>query len=200
MAAEAPKQEKKPEAPAKAEAPEKKPEKKHEKYEKKDKPVTKEDRIANRVRVSGVILDGNLEVTLAITGIKGVGARIAKQLGFILGYKKGTKLSSLNEQQIEELEKAILEVDKKLPHWMVNRQKDILTGKNVHLTGPELDITKRGDIDMHKKIRTYRGVRHSLNQPVRGQRTRSSFRTGATLGVVRKKEVPAAAGDKKEKK
>ncbi|MFH1126381.1 MAG: 30S ribosomal protein S13 [Candidatus Altiarchaeota archaeon] len=188
------KEEKKPEVVKKSGAPEKKPDKKHEKPE-KEKP--KEDKIANRVRVAGVILDGSLDVKRAITGIKGVGTRIAKSLAKALGIKKGVKLSSLSETEIEEIEKALSSLDKSLPPWMLNRRKDYVSGLNIHLTGPELDITNRSDIDRHKKIRSYKGVRHSLNLPVRGQRTRSSFRTGGTIGVVRKKEQPAEAGDKK---
>jgi hypothetical protein len=41
-------------------------------------------------------------------------------------------------------------------------------------------------------MRAYKGVRHELGQPVRGQRTRSSFRTQKTVGVARKKVVAAA--------
>ena len=36
--------------------------------------------------------------------------------------------------------------------------------------------------------------------PVRGQRTKTMGRSGATLGVIKKKEAPATAGDKKEEK
>ncbi|MBM3309033.1 MAG: 30S ribosomal protein S13 [Candidatus Altiarchaeales archaeon] len=194
------KTDKKPEAPQKAEVAEKKSEKKfdrrHEKPQEKEK---KEDKIAHRVRVAGVILDGSLEVTRALTGIKGIGIRVARSLHKALEIKKGVKLSSLNEKEIEELESMIAGLDQKLPVWMLNHRKDVVTGKNVHLLGPELDITNRSDIDRHKKIRSYRGVRHTLNLPVRGQRTRSSFRTGGTIGVVRKKEMPAAAGEAKKK-
>jgi len=34
-------------------------------------------------------------------------------------------------------------------------------------------------------------VRHMFGLPVRGQKTRSSFRKGTTVGVVRKKSMPA---------
>ena len=188
---------KQPDAGKKPDVAEKKPEKKPErKFVEKEKP--KEEKIANRVRVAGVILDGNLDLDRAITGIKGMGLRVSKALAKSLGFKKGVKLSSLNEEDIGNLEKAIVELDQKLPPWMLNRQKDYITGKHTHLVGPELDITNRSDIDRQKKIRSYRGVRHSLNLPVRGQRTRSSFRTGGTVGVVRMKAAPAAAGDKKK--
>jgi len=37
-----------------------------------------------------------------------------------------------------------------------------------------------------------------LGLPVRGQRTRSSFRKGRSVGVVRKKMLPAKKGESKK--
>ena len=50
-------------------------------------------------------------------------------------------------------------------------------------------FTQDNDIKMMKKMRSYKGIRHSLGLPVRGQRTKSNFRKnkGKVLGV-RKKE------------
>jgi hypothetical protein len=42
-------------------------------------------------------------------------------------------------------------------------------------------------------MRCYKGIRHELGLPCRGQRTRSSFRTGGIVGVVKKKQAPGAA-------
>jgi small subunit ribosomal protein S13 len=44
------------------------------------------------------------------------------------------------------------------------------------------------DINILRKIRCYRGIRHETGQKVRGQRTKSTGRTGITVGVKRKKE------------
>ena len=108
-------------------------------------------------------------------------------------------MSSLSEKEIEDIENAVSGLNKNLPGWMLNRRKDLTTGENMHVVGPELDITKRADIDRQKKMRSYRGVRHSINLPVRGQRTRSSFRKGGTIGVMRKKLQPASTTDSKKK-
>ncbi|HDD46536.1 MAG TPA: 30S ribosomal protein S13, partial [Candidatus Aenigmarchaeota archaeon] len=48
--------------------------------------------------------------------------------------------------------------------------------------------TTKLDINFMKKIKTYKGIRHALGLPVRGQRTRSSFRKGRTIGVKRKEK------------
>ena len=52
--------------------------------------------------------------------------------------------------------------------------------------GAELDMRKDFEIRKMKKIRSYKGVRHIMGQPVRGQRTRAHFRkTGKAVGVKR---------------
>jgi len=43
-----------------------------------------------------------------------------------------------------------------------------------------------------KKMKSYKGWRHSLGQPVRGQRTRSHFRKGSAIGVMKTKAKPAS--------
>ena len=47
------------------------------------------------------------------------------------------------------------------------------------------------DIKMMKMIKSYKGVRHAIGQPVRGQRTKAHFRKGSSLGVIKKKILPA---------
>ena len=81
---------------------------------------------------------------------------------------------------------------------MVNRRKDIETGEDRHLVGVDLKFMQEQDIKRMIKIKSYKGVRHMFGLPVRGQRTRSSFRGGRTVGVIRKKMMPATT--KKEKK
>ena len=50
------------------------------------------------------------------------------------------------------------------------------------------------DIKRMKKTRSYRGVRHGMGLPVRGQRTKSNFRKNkgkASLGVAKKAAAKA---------
>ena len=49
-----------------------------------------------------------------------------------------------------------------------------------------------------KMIRSYRGVRHELGLPVRGQRTKANGRQGLAMGVSRKVMQPSTS-EKKEK-
>jgi len=48
-------------------------------------------------------------------------------------------------------------------------------------------MVRDDDINMMRKIRCYKGIRHETGQKVRGQRTKSTGRTGSTVGVSKKK-------------
>jgi small subunit ribosomal protein S13 len=101
----------------------------------------------------------------------------------------------LPDAEIDKLKKVIeQEASSILPIWMVNRRSDMTTGADKHIMGMDLSMTLREDLDLMKKMRSYKGIRHERGLRVRGQRTRSSGRTGAIVGVSRKKEgTPAAA-------
>ena len=65
----------------------------------------------------------------------------------------------------------------RIPDFMKNRRRDMDTGETKHLSTNNLDLRKEFDIKRLKKIRSYRGLRHAKGLPVRGQRTKSHFRT-----------------------
>jgi small subunit ribosomal protein S13 len=71
---------------------------------------------------------------------------------------------------------------------MMNRPKDVYTGESRHLFGNDVSLTREEDVNIMRKIRCYKGIRHETGQKVRGQRTKSAGRTGLTVGVKRKKE------------
>ena len=81
---------------------------------------------------------------------------------------------------------------------MLNRQNDLDSGADVMVFGPELAMNVREDINLMKKIRCYKGIRHETGQKVRGQRTKSNGRTGLTVGVTKKAAQAAAAAAKAE--
>ena len=192
-----PKPEKKEETPkeksekkvGEGEEPKEKPEKKVEGGE---KPKESKDDFRHRVRVLRVVIDGNLDVQRALMNIKGIGQHVSKVITKELNIDKKTKLGSLTDKEIEKIENAIKDLQNKIPSWMVNRQKDPYSGNNMHLVGPDLELINREDINLQKKLKSYTGIRHSLGLPVRGQRTRTSFRKGTTVGVSRKKAIQPA--------
>jgi len=96
-------------------------------------------------------------------------------------------LGLLPEEEIVALRTVIEEGQSKLPDWMRNRRKDLNTGDDKHVMGTELLMSLREDLDLMKKSRSYKGIRHERGLRVRGQKTRSTGRTGSTVGVSRKK-------------
>ena len=138
------------------------------------------------VRIASTDLDGNRSVVTALTGVKGIGTRLAEIIVDNVGVPRSEKIGNLSEEQTEAIEKSVEELSEDMPPWLLNRNKDIDTGDDLHIIGPELDMTRRDDINRMKMIRCYRGIRHERGQKVRGQRTRSNARKGLTVGVRRK--------------
>jgi len=131
---------------------------------------------------------------MALTGIKGVGRRCARIFTDKAGVDPYATLGMLPDAEIDKLKKVIEEdASKILPVWMVNRRGDIETGANKHVMGLDLTMALREDLDLMKKMRSYKGIRHERGLRVRGQRTRSTGRTGAIVGVSRKREGAPAA-------
>ena len=173
--------------------PDKKPVHPGKPPEKKAEEKAVDSNFRQLVRVSGVVLDGNKEVYRVLPKIRGIGQNTAQAMLLIMGIGKEVKLGGLTEEEITKIEDNIVTLNKNIPYWMTNRQRDYVTGENLHLTGSELEISQREDITRQKRIKSYKGVRHILGLPVRGQRTRTSFRTGSAIGVSRKKAAQATA-------
>ncbi|MBC7111537.1 MAG: 30S ribosomal protein S13, partial [Methanothermobacter sp.] len=94
----------------------------------------------------------------------------------------------LSDEEIERLEEAIKNPAKyNIPSWMINRRNDYETGEDKHLIESDLEMCLREDLNRMRKTRSYKGRRHELGLPVRGQRTKSTFRKGSSVGVRRKK-------------
>lgn len=140
------------------------------------------------VRLIDTDLDGTKSVQYALCGIKGIGRRVAKAIAISAGIDPDATMGKLSDEEIERLKNALESVEKRLPSWMLNRRKDFYTGEDKHILGSDLLMTVREDINLMKKIRCYRGIRHELGLKVRGQRTRSTGRKGPAVGVRRKKK------------
>lgn len=150
------------------------------------------------VRLAGRDLRGALPIGRAITSVRGVGINLGIVLSQIafeqLGMNDKTMVGELSEEEVEKLEKILQHPQNYgIPTRMLNRQKDLFTGNDVHLIGSDLAYTVKQDIEHEKDSNTWRGYRHTYGQKVRGQRTRSTGRTGMTVGVLRK-AVLAKAG------
>ncbi|MBS7251657.1 MAG: 30S ribosomal protein S13 [Candidatus Freyarchaeota archaeon] len=141
------------------------------------------------VRVAGTDLDGSKKLAYALTGIKGVGIRLAESIIRVVGLDPNIRMGFVSDQDVRKIEEVLANpVEHGIPKWMVNRQKDVSSGEYLHLTGSDLTLAIKTDIDDMRKMKSYRGIRHALGLKVRGQHTKTTGRKGQTVGVRRKKK------------
>ncbi|MEW5759542.1 MAG: 30S ribosomal protein S13 [Candidatus Thermoplasmatota archaeon] len=143
------------------------------------------------VRIADTDIDGNRTVELGLERIKGIGIRTADAIADSLGIPRYEKIGNLKEEQIEAISNALQKLPSIVPPWLLNKRKSIYTGKDLHFIGSDWQSGVRDDINLMKKIRCYKGIRHETGQKVRGQRTKSNGRSGLTVGVskIRAKEL-----------
>ena len=139
------------------------------------------------VRILRTTLDGSKPVKMALIGIKGMGYNLSVAICRTAGIDENKILKDLSKEDIEKIENIVENADKHIPAWMLNRQKDYETGETTHIFGPQMTIKLRDDISRLRKIRAYRGIRHELGLPTRGQKTKNSFRKHGVVGVAKKK-------------
>ena len=139
------------------------------------------------LRMADTDMDGLKPLATALTSVKGVGARTAIQICKNTGFDASQLAGHLTTEQQETLRLAIESYAENVPLWMLNRQRDLETGNEIHLTGQQVRFTLQDDINRLRTMKCYRGIRHASGNKVRGQRGRSNGRGGLTLGVSRKK-------------
>jgi len=147
-----------------------------------------EQKYKHIIRLASTDIPGEEDILQGLTQITGVGLRVAKVIIRRLGIDGSKRIGYVNEDQIEKIEDMLDDpVNKGFPKWYVNRQRDRVSGRNLHLLGSDLRFAQRTDIERLKRIRCWRGVRHQLGLKVRGQRTRTTGRGGMAVGVSRKR-------------
>ncbi|ODA82864.1 hypothetical protein RJ55_01373 [Drechmeria coniospora] len=140
------------------------------------------------LRLLNTNVDGKQKVMYALTKIKGVGRRysnlVCKKADVDLNKRAG-------ELTTEELERIVTIIQNptqyKIPSWFLNRQRDIVDGKDSQVLANGVDSKLRDDLERLKKIRAHRGLRHYWGLRVRGQHTKTTGRRGRTVGVSKKK-------------
>ena len=150
-----------------------------------------EKKMQRMVRIMATDVDGSLSVIRALRKIKGIGFAFANALCLKCNIDPQQKVGLLGAEDAKRLEETVKTT---FPPWLVNRRNDPETGANRHLIGTQIQLQLREDINAMRKMRSYKGIRHELGQPVRGQRTRSTFRTNKSVGVSRKKAMAAKKG------
>jgi len=126
------------------------------------------------IRILSKDIHENKKVYAGLTSLKGISWSLSNAICKKLGIDKKKKIGELNDKDIKKIEEFMEKTD--VPVFLKNRRKDISTGENKHLHGMDLSLQTEFDIKRLKKIKSYKGLRHSVGLPVRGQRTKSNFR------------------------
>lgn len=121
-------------------------------------------------RIAGVDLPRDKRIEIALTYIFGIGLTTSQKLLAITEINPDTRTKDLTEDEVVKLRDAI--------------------DKNVVVEG-DLRRERQMDIKRLVDIGCYRGRRHRLGLPVRGQNTKNNART-------RKGPKKAVAGKKKD--
>lgn len=132
--------------------------------------------------------------------IAGINIPDAKRIDVALTYIYGIGRGNV----IEILKKVSVEASKRVHTLTEDEQKKIQKVLEEHKLEGDLRAEVGGNIKRLKEIGSYRGVRHTRNLPVRGQRTRSNARTKrgkrVTIGAIKKELATKTETSKTEKK
>ena len=157
------------------------------------------DEFRHRLRIIDTDVDGTLKASYALAKIKGVGPSLAEAIFRKAGISPDKRAGFLTEAEVDRLEEIVKDPPKNgLPSWLLNRRKDLDSGKDTHLISAELVLRTKMDIEKMKEIKSWRGYRHAYGLKVRGQRTKTTGRAGKALGVKKKTlmQRPAATENK----
>lgn len=122
-------------------------------------------------RIAGVDLPRDKRVEIGLTYIYGIGLTRSKEILAATGINPDIRIKDLNDAQVAALREAV--------------------DTNYEVEG-DLRRLEAMSIKRLIDIGTYRGRRHRMGLPVRGQRTRTNARTrrGRRLTVAGKKKAP----------
>jgi len=146
----------------------------------------KESREERVVRLLSKDIEGKMALYAGLTKVKGISWALSNAICKKLGFDKRKTVGSLTEEELKKITEFMKKPE--LPKYILNRQKDFETGENKHVIGGDLELRKEFDIKRLKKIKSYKGYRHTAKLPLRGQRTKGNFRPNRKKGGGIKKK------------
>ena len=156
--------------------------------ETKSKDPRKQEKSEMLIRILSTDIPSSRNVYVGLTRIKGISFAISNAICKLLNLDKHKKVGELTKEEIASITKIVGNLG--IPTYMMNRRLDFDDGESRHLVTTNLELRKEFDLKRLKKIRSYKGIRHSYGYPVRGQRTKSHFRRqgrNKSVGVKSKK-------------
>ena len=127
-------------------------------------------------RIAGIDLPNEKRIEASLPYVYGIGSTLARKIITSCNIDPDKRTKNLTEDEVNKLQKEV---------------------ENYKVEG-DLRREIQGNIKRLQEIGTYRGIRHTRNLPVRGQRTRVNARTKRgkriTIGTVRKEVVAKTGG------
>ncbi len=125
------------------------------------------------VRIATANVPDSKRVEISLTYIYGIGLKTSQKVLKELGIDPNTRVKDLNEDDLSKIRGYI---DKNL------------------VVEADLKREVNTNIRILKEIKSYRGIRHNLRLPVRGQRTKTNARTkrGKKINIGSGRKKPAA--------
>ncbi len=140
------------------------------------------------IRLLEVDVEGEIKVKYALTKVRGIGLSLSNAILHAAGIDPDKLAGFLTDEELAKIQEVLNNPESfGIPWWMLNRQRDPESGKNLHYTGSTLLLRTKRDIELMMKIKTWKGIRHQLGLKVRGQRTKTTGRKGMAVGVRKKK-------------
>ncbi|KKR11598.1 MAG: 30S ribosomal protein S13 [Candidatus Woesebacteria bacterium GW2011_GWA1_39_21] len=131
-------------------------------------------------RIAGQELSDKDRVLYSLTRIKGIGMPMSQRIMLEAGLSEAKRVKDLTPEDIAKINEQI--------------EKIAVEGDLIRQT--------RSNLTRLHQIGSYRGLRHSHNLPVRGQRTRHNARTKRgkrkTIGAFKKDALTKVQKDQKE--
>ena len=146
------------------------------------------DELRGIVRIGNADIIGTKKIYSGLTQIYGVSHMFSNAICKCLGIGTNRQIGSLTEDEVRKID-SLIKNPGNIPSWLLNRRGDAETGKDIHLIASDLKLRAEFDVKMMKKIESYKGIRHAMGQPVRGQATKAHFRHGKTVGVTKKPKL-----------
>ncbi len=121
-------------------------------------------------RISGVTIPSEKQIQIALTYVYGIGPKTSADILAVAKVEPTVRVKNLTDAEISSIQDVI---------------------NNKYTVEGELQRIVAGNIKRLKDINAYRGLRHKMSLPSRGQRTKTNARTRrgkkVTVGGTAKK-------------
>lgn len=164
----------------------------------KEKKTQQKEEYVNLIRIFQKDIRGDRKIYRGLCEIKGISWMFSNLVCIKTGIDRNKKVQELTPEEIKKIE-TFLANPEGVPHYLTNRRNDRDDGKDKHISGADLDLQVDFDIKRARKLKTFKGIRHGLKLPVRGQRTKSNFRANKKKSGLSKK-TPSVTPQKTVKK